>query len=144
MSYSATREYLFGLQKHGIRPGLETIARLLDDLGRPQAAYPTLHIGGTNGKGSTAAMAAAMLQAAGHRVGLYTSPHLVDFRERIRVNGAMIPEAALAGLTDRLRPLAAEGVPPTFFEFTTALAFQYFADARVEVAVVEVGLGGRF
>ena len=144
MSYSATREYLFGLQKHGIKPGLETIARLLDGLGRPQQAYPTLHIGGTNGKGSTAAMAAAMLQAAGHRVGLYTSPHLVDFRERIRVNGAMIPEAALAGLTDRLRPLAAEGVPPTFFEFTTALAFQYFADARVEVAVVEVGLGGRF
>lgn len=144
MSYSASLEYLFGLQKHGIKPGVGTIARLLDGLGRPHEAYPTLHIGGTNGKGSTAAMAAAMLQAAGYRVGLYTSPHLVEFRERVRVNGAMIPEAAVAALTERLSRLAGLGPQPTFFEFTTALAFQYFAEARVEVAVVEVGLGGRF
>jgi dihydrofolate synthase/folylpolyglutamate synthase len=144
MSYSASLEYLFGLQKHGIKPGLDTIARLLDGLGRPQAAYPALHIGGTNGKGSTAAMAAAMLQAAGYRVGLYTSPHLVEFRERVRVNGTMIPEAAVAALTERVARLAGQGPQPTFFEFTTALAFQYFAEARVEVAVVEVGLGGRF
>lgn len=144
MSYSAALEYLFGLQKHGIKPGLATIARLLDGLGRPQEAYRTLHIGGTNGKGSTAAMAAAMLQAAGHRVGLYTSPHLVEFRERIRVNGTMIPEAAVAALTERLATLAKQGATPTFFEFTTALAFHYFAEARVEVAVIEVGLGGRF
>lgn len=144
MSYSASLEYLFGLQKHGIKPGLDTIARLLDGLGRPQEAYPTLHIGGTNGKGSTAAMAAAMLQAAGYRVGLYTSPHLIEFRERVRVNGEMIPETAVAELTERVARLAEPGPQPTFFEFTTALAFQYFVEARVEVAVIEVGLGGRF
>lgn len=144
MSYSASLEYLFGLQKHGIKPGLDIIARLLDGLGRPQKAYRTLHIGGTNGKGSTAAMAAAMLQAAGYRVGLYTSPHLIEFRERVKVNGAMISKAAVAELTQRLARLAGPGLQPTFFEFTTALAFQYFAEAQVEVAVIEVGLGGRF
>jgi dihydrofolate synthase/folylpolyglutamate synthase len=89
-------------------------------------------------------MAAAMLQAAGYRVGLYTSPHLVDFRERIRVNGEMIPESRMAQLTDQLQALHQPELSPTFFEYTTAMAFQHFADSGVDVAVLEVGLGGRF
>lgn len=144
MSYLQSVEFLYGLQKHGIKPGLEMIAVLLDRLGHPERRYRSLHIGGTNGKGSTATMAASMLQAAGYRVGLYTSPHLVDFRERIRINGEIISEARVAALTDCVRAAAGEPREPTFFEFTTAMAFQQFADAEIEVAVVEVGLGGRF
>ena len=102
MTYSATVQFLFGLQQHGIKLGLETIRALLARIGDPQQCYPVLHIGGTNGKGSTAAMVASILQAAGHRVGLYTSPHLIDFRERIRVNGAMIPEARVSALVETL------------------------------------------
>ncbi|MBI4401995.1 MAG: bifunctional folylpolyglutamate synthase/dihydrofolate synthase [Nitrospirae bacterium] len=143
MSYSASLEFLYGLQKHGIRLGLDTIEALLDRLGRPQDRYRALHIGGTNGKGSTAAMAAAVVQAAGFRVGLYTSPHLVDFHERIRVNGVPISEESVAELTERVRRAMGLALAPTFFEATTAMALQYFADAGVEVAVVEVGMGGR-
>jgi dihydrofolate synthase / folylpolyglutamate synthase len=144
MSYLQSVEFLYGLQKHGIKPGLGPIQELLDRLEHPERRYRSLHIGGTNGKGSTATVAASMLQAAGYRVGLYTSPHLVEFRERIRVNGNLITEERVAVLTDCVR--AAVGGPrePTFFEFTTAMAFQQFADAGVDVAVVEVGLGGRF
>ncbi len=144
MSYLQSVEFLYGLQKHGIQPGLGTIQALLDRLDHPERRYPSLHIGGTNGKGSTATMAASMLQAAGYRVGLYTSPHLVDFRERIRINGEVISEARVAALTDCVRAAAGEPREPTFFEFTTAMAFQQFADAKIDVAVVEVGLGGRF
>ncbi len=144
MTYSSAVAYLYRLQKHGIKLGLETMTALTARLGMPQNRYRTLHIAGTNGKGSTAAMAAAMLQAAGYRVGLYTSPHLVDFRERIRVNGEMIPESRVAQLTDQLQALHQPELSPTFFEYTTAMAFQHFADAAVDVAVLEVGLGGRF
>jgi len=144
MIYSAAITFLYGLQKHGIKLGLENMRALLARVGEPERRFRSLHIGGTNGKGSTAAMTAAMLQAAGYRVGLYTSPHLVDFRERIRVDGAMIPEARVAALTDRLRAAAGTDLTPTFFELTTALAFLHFADAAVDVAVLEVGLGGRF
>jgi len=148
MPYTAAWEFLQGLQKHGVKLGLEPIQTLLGQLGNPQDRYRTIHIGGTNGKGSTAAMAAAMLQAAGYRVGLYTSPHLIDFRERIRINGDPIPDDAVAQLTGRLRmtlrDTMGQEVLPTFFEFTTALAFQHFAEAGVDVAVIEVGLGGRF
>ncbi len=144
MTYPATVQFLYSLQQHGIKLGLETIRALLARVGDPQRRYPVLHIGGTNGKGSTAAMTASMLQAAGHRVGLYTSPHLIDFRERIRVDGAMIPEARVSELVESLRAAAIPDLAPTFFEFTTALAFQYFAECRVDVAVLEVGLGGRF
>lgn len=144
MSYLQSVEFLYGLQKHGIKPGLGTIQALLDRLDHPERRYPSLHIGGTNGKGSTATMAASMLQAAGYRVGLYTSPHLVDFRERIRVNGDVISEERMADLTNCVRAAAGEPREPTFFEFTTAMAFQQFADAGIDVAVVEVGLGGRF
>ncbi len=144
MTYSSAIEYLYGLQKHGIKLGLETMRTLLSRLGNPERRFRSLHIGGTNGKGSTAAMTAAMLQAAGYRVGLYTSPHLVDFRERIRVNQIMIAEAQVAELTQRLRPIVPSDLTPTFFELTTALAFLHFAESGVEVAVLEVGLGGRF
>lgn len=144
MTYSSAVAYLYRLQQHGIKLGLETIMALTARLGMPQNRYRTLHIAGTNGKGSTAAMAAAMLQAAGYRVGLYTSPHLVDFRERIRVNGEMIPELRVAQLTDQLQALSQPEQSPTFFEYTTAMAFQHFADTAVDVAVLEVGLGGRF
>lgn len=144
MSYLQSVEFLYGLQKHGIKPGLEMITVLLDRLGHPERRYRSLHIGGTNGKGSTAAMTAAVLQAAGYRVGLYTSPHLMDFRERIKVNEDVISEERMADLTDCVRSACGESLSPTFFEFTTALAFRHFAEAGVDVAVIEVGLGGRF
>lgn len=144
MTYSTAVTYLYRLQKHGIKLGLETMTALMVRLGMPQTRYRTLHIAGTNGKGSTAAMASAVLQAAGYRVGLYTSPHLVDFRERIRVNGEMIAESQVAQLTEQLQPLCQPDLSPTFFEYTTAMAFQHFADSGVDVAVLEVGLGGRF
>jgi dihydrofolate synthase / folylpolyglutamate synthase len=144
MTYSSAVAYLYRLQKHGIKLGLTTMTALMARLGMPQSRYRALHIAGTNGKGSTAAMAAAMLQAAGYRVGLYTSPHLVEFRERIRVNGEMIAESQVAELTERLQTFCQPDLSPTFFEYTTAMAFQHFADSGVDVAVLEVGLGGRF
>src|SRR5438552_164706 len=136
----------YGLQRHGIKPGLDRTLALLSALGDPQRAFTAMHVGGTNGKGSTAAMLAAMLASQGYCVGLYTSPHLVDFSERIQINGHAIPSEWLAELTERVR-VAAEAhlaEPPTFFEATTVVAFAYFAEMRVEHAVVEVGLGGRF
>lgn len=144
MTYPAAIQYLFGLQKHGIKFGLETMRSMLQALGHPERRLRVLHVGGTNGKGSTAAMAAAILHASGMRVGLYTSPHLVEFRERIRVNGEMISEERLAALVEVVRAAILPSVTPTFFEVTTALALRYFADSGVEVAVLEVGLGGRF
>jgi dihydrofolate synthase/folylpolyglutamate synthase len=144
MTYSSAVEYLYGLQKHGIKLGLHNIQALLDGLDHPQRRYRVIHIAGTNGKGSTSAMAAAILQAAQYRVGLYTSPHLIEFRERIRVGGQQIPDRCVAELVERIRLLAGSEIPLTFFEFTTAMAFQYFADCHVDVAVVEVGMGGRF
>ena len=137
-------EYLYGLQKHGIKLGLETMRLLLNRVGNPQASFQVLHIGGTNGKGSTASMAAAVLHCSGRRVGLYTSPHLVDFRERIRVNGQMISEDRVEALLARSRAVLADDLHPTFFEMTTALALLHFAESAVDVAVLEVGLGGRF
>lgn len=144
MTYPAAIDYLYGLQKHGIKLGLETMRSLLHAMGNPERRLRVLHIGGTNGKGSTAAMAAAMLEAAGLRVGLYTSPHLVDFRERIKVNGRMIGQEELVELVDVVRSVIPPSLAPTFFEVTTAVAFRYFADLSVDMAVVEVGLGGRF
>lgn len=144
MIYAQSLAFLYGLQKHGIKLGLETVERLLARLHDPHLRYPVLHIGGTNGKGSTAAMTAAILQAAGYRVGLYTSPHLVDFRERIQIDGEPIAEEALVALTDRVRTAMGRDLDPTFFEFTTAIAFEHFADMKVDIAVIEVGMGGRF
>ena len=144
MTYDAAVSYLYNLQKHGIKLGLETMTALIARLGRPDTRYRILHIAGTNGKGSTAAMSAAMLQAAGHRVGLYTSPHLVEFSERIRVDGRMISEADIGRLAEVLQKAAEPDLSPTFFECTTAMALQYFAEEQVDAAVLEVGLGGRF
>jgi dihydrofolate synthase/folylpolyglutamate synthase len=158
MTYTEATEFLFSLRRFGWRLGLETIQRLLDLLGNPQQGLPSVHIGGTNGKGSTAAMLAAILQAGGRRTGLYTSPHLLDFTERIRVNGRPIGEVEVTHLTARLMALCAahfapfpapkappERLPhPTFFELTTAMAFQHFHQKATEAAVIEVGLGGRF
>ena len=144
MTYSAAIEYLYGLQKHGIKLGLETMRILLGSIGHPEKRLRTLHIGGTNGKGSTAAMAAAILEASGLRVGLYTSPHLIEFRERIRVNGGMIPEDRVADLTGRLYAAVPRDLAPTFFEMTTAMALLHFVESEVDLVVLEVGLGGRF
>ena len=144
MTYPAAIEYLYSLQKHGIKLGLEPMQALLEAIGHPEHRLRVLHVGGTNGKGSTVAMAAAMLRASGLRVGLYTSPHLVEFRERIRIDGEMIPEGRLADLVARLRRAVSPGVSLTFFEMTTALALLYFAESQVDLAVLEVGMGGRF
>lgn len=143
MTYQAALDVLYALQRHGIKLGLDTITSLLAQLGNPHERFVSLHVGGTNGKGSTAAMAAAILQQAGYRVGLYTSPHLVDFRERMQVDGKLMSEERVAALTARVREVDPDGAA-TFFEFTTAMAFQHFADSGVEVAVIEVGMGGRF
>lgn len=133
---------LRGGEYAGMRPGLERIETLLDALGRPERRYTLVQIGGTNGKGSVAAMAAAMLRAGGRRVGLYTSPHLVSFRERIRVDGVPIAEDAVADGVDAISTLVAR-VDATMFEAATALALDHFAAEAVDVAVLEVGLGGR-
>jgi len=134
---------LRGGEHAGMRPGLERIEALLDALGHPERAYTIAQIGGTNGKGSVAAMLAAMLRAAGRRVGLYTSPHLVSFRERIRVDAEPIGEDALADGVEALGTLIAR-LDASVFEATTALALDHFAREGVEVAVLEVGLGGRY
>ncbi|HEX9052577.1 MAG TPA: cyanophycin synthetase [Anaeromyxobacter sp.] len=142
--------YLAGLHPLAIRFGLERVERALDALGHPERAYDVLHVGGTNGKGSTCAMAAAALRAAGHRVGLYTSPHLVRFNERVEVDGVPIPDPALAAAIDEIRRACpwheggAEEDRLTYFEFATLVGLVHLARERVRVAVVEVGLGGRF
>ncbi len=134
---------LLGLQPTGeIRWGLRRVRTLLESVGRPHMAYRSIHVGGTNGKGSVAAMIASILGRAGHRVGLYTSPHLIDFGERIRVAGYPVEEDLLFEGAVRLRPLAEE-LGATFFEATTALAFLCFAESDVDFVVAEVGLGGR-
>ena len=143
-SYEAARERLYELQQFGIHLGLDTISSLLSELGNPQERIPVLHVAGTNGKGSVAAITASILQAAGVRVGLYTSPHLLDFPERIQVQGRCIPEDRVVALFNKIQALPSFTVPPTFFEVATAMAFQYFAEERVDIAVLEVGLGGRF
>lgn len=144
-----THGYLSTLEPLGMRFGLERVERALAALGHPERAFPILQVAGTNGKGSTCAMAAAALRAAGHRTGLYVSPHLVRFNERIQVDGLPIDDAALGAATEEIRrscPWHEGGAPEdrlTYFEFATLLAFLHFARARVDVAVVEVGLGGR-
>jgi dihydrofolate synthase / folylpolyglutamate synthase len=134
---------LRGGEHTGMRPGLERIEALLDALGHPEGAYTIAQIGGTNGKGSAAAMLAAILRADGRRVGLFTSPHLVSFRERIRVDAEPISEDAVADGVEALGTLIVR-VDASVFEATTALALDHFARERVDVAVLEVGLGGRY
>jgi dihydrofolate synthase/folylpolyglutamate synthase len=122
--------------------GLRNIRALLRETGHPQKHFPSLHIAGTNGKGSTSSFLASILQEAGYRTGLYTSPHLVRFTERIRINGIEMPETRLVEYASALR-LPVEAVQATFFEATTCIAFRYFADEEVDIAVIETGLGGR-
>ncbi len=124
------------------KPGLEKIQILAALLGNPHKRYKTIHVGGTNGKGSTAHTIAAVLQCAGMKVGLYTSPHILDFRERIRVDGKMIDKDFVADFMPRLREIKAD-LQPSYFEAVTLMAFDYFAASKVDVAVIEVGLGGR-
>ncbi len=124
------------------KPGLDTVKLLDEAFGNPHLKYKTIHIAGTNGKGSTAHTIAVILQSAGYRVGLYTSPHLVDFRERIRVNGAMISHEAVVNFVNRYRAMSLD-CHPSFFELTMTMAFEYFANEKVDIAVIETGLGGR-
>ncbi len=124
------------------KPGLETVAALCRAFGNPQLKFKSIHVGGTNGKGSTSSLLASVMMEAGHRVGLYTSPHLVDFRERIRVNGEMITEEGVVDFIERYRAMNLD-LEPTFFELTTVMAFDWFARQGCDWAVVEVGLGGR-
>ena len=141
LSYSDAIDFLYP-RTTTIKFGLGTTRALLAELGNPHQLLPTVHVGGTNGKGSVSTLVASALAAAGWRVGLYTSPHLVSFRERISVGGVPISEAAVAAWTERLRPLVLAR-EATFFEATTAIAFADFAARGAEIAVVEVGLGGR-
>lgn len=140
-SYQAALDFLFPRTTQ-IKFGLDATRALLTALGDPQDLYPTIHVAGTNGKGSVSTLVAEALRAAGLRVGLYTSPHLVSFRERIQVDGIPISEAAVAAWTWQLEPAIAAS-DATFFEATTAIAFAHFAAREVDVAVIEVGLGGR-
>lgn len=142
MTYDEVVRHLFPRLTGGIRWGLDRTRRLLAAVGDPHHSFRSIHIGGTNGKGSVSATVASVLLRAGHRVGLYTSPHLCTFRERIQVAGEPVGEAAVVAAAERLWP-ALEREEASFFEATTALAFLLFAEAGVEVAVVEVGLGGR-
>ena len=141
-SYRAALDYLFARTGGGSKFGLERTEALLCALGAPQRRFASVHIAGTNGKGSSAAVAEAVLRAKGLRVGKYTSPHLVDFRERVVVDGRPIPAAVVTEFVDRWTPLVEE-VGATFFEATTAMAFDWFARREADVVVVEAGLGGR-
>ena len=149
MNYQETTEYLFNstpvFEKIGAKaykPGLQTTHALDEHFGHPHRQYKTIHIAGTNGKGSCSHTIAAILQSQGYKVGLYTSPHLVDFRERIRVNGECVPEQYVIDFVEQNRNFF-EPLHPSFFELTTAMALKYFAEQKVDYAVIEVGLGGR-
>lgn len=149
MTYQETIDYLFNVtplfQNMGAgayKEGLSNTHALDEHFGHPHRYYKTIHVAGTNGKGSCSHTLAAIFQSAGYRVGLYTSPHLVDFRERIRINGEPIPEQYVVDFVENERSFF-EPLHPSFFELATAMAFKYFADELVDIAIVEVGLGGR-
>lgn len=149
MNYQETLHYLFTsaplfqhVGKDAYKEGLENTHTLDTYFGHPHRSFRTIHVAGTNGKGSCSHTLAAILQSAGYRTGLYTSPHLVDFRERIRINGEPIPESYVIDFVEKYRDFF-EPLHPSFFELTTAMAFRYFAEQQVDVAVIEVGLGGR-
>jgi dihydrofolate synthase/folylpolyglutamate synthase len=149
MNYQETLDYLYSrlpvfhnIGARAFKPGLQTTTELCKLAGNPQNDYPTIHIGGTNGKGSTSHMIAAILQKAGYKVGLYTSPHLKDFRERIKVNGAYVSGEFIAKYVhDNLSNI--DRLNPSFFEVTVSMAFSYFSQEKVDVAVIEVGMGGK-
>lgn len=128
--------------KAAIKPGLDNTIRLCESLGNPQHKFKSIHIAGTNGKGSSSHMLAAIFQQAGYKTGLYTSPHLRDFRERIRINGEMISETEVTDFVSSQSELI-KTLEPSFFEVTVAMAFHFFATNKVDIAIIEVGLGGR-
>lgn len=149
MTYKEVTDYLFSQVPNyehqgtsGYKEGLETTLKLDEHFGHPHESFRSIHIAGTNGKGSVSHTIAALLQLFGYRVGLYTSPHLVDFSERIRVNGEPIPEDYVVEFVEKEKEYF-ETLNPSFFEITTAMAFKYFKDTDVDIAVIEVGLGGR-
>ncbi|MBR1414853.1 MAG: bifunctional folylpolyglutamate synthase/dihydrofolate synthase [Prevotella sp.] len=149
MTYSEVTDYLFGQTANyerqgasGYKKGLDNMIALNEHLGRPHRRFRSIHVAGTNGKGSVSHTLAAQLQVCGYKVGLYTSPHLLDFRERIRVNGQCIPEDYVTHFVEENNNYLKQ-LDPSFFEIATAMAFKYFADSDVDIAVVEVGLGGR-
>ncbi len=149
MTYKESIDWLFSqtavFERQGAsayKPGLETILRLCEWLGNPHKELKCVHVAGTNGKGSTSSLLSAIMQSAGKKTALYTSPHLVDFRERIRINGKMISQTEVVDFVERFRA-AYLGLHPSFFELTTAMAFEWFAKNNVDIAIIEVGLGGR-
>jgi len=149
LNYNSILDYLYNslpvFQKVGspaYKEGLENTHALDQRLNHPHQKYPTIHVAGTNGKGSTSHLLAAILQQSGYKTGLYTSPHLIDFRERIKINGKMIPEDYVVSFVDKHIDFFNQ-IHPSFFEVTTAMAFDYFAHEKVDIAVIEVGLGGR-
>lgn len=149
MNYSETIAYLYAqlpqFQQIGVgayKPGLQNVEALDAWCGHPHEAFPCVHVAGTNGKGSVSNLLASVLQEAGFKVGLFTSPHLKDFRERIRVNGEMISEDYVCRFTEKFMQSGLE-IKPSFFELTTEMAFSYFAESQVDIAIIEVGLGGR-
>ncbi len=150
MNYSETINYLFTrlpmysrIGAAAFKKDLTNTITLCNHLNNPHTKFKCIHVAGTNGKGSVSHMLAAILQTAGYKTGLYTSPHLKDFRERIKVGGEMINENFIIDFTEKIKPLI-EKIEPSFFEITVAMAFEYFARQKVDVAVIEVGLGGRF
>ena len=147
MDYPETLAWIHGTERFGSRLGLDRMRRLLHRLGDPQEKVPFLHVAGTNGKGSTTTMIASALTAGGFRTGRFISPYILEFRERMEIDGEMIPRERLAALATRLRPIAEEfkaaGNPPTEFELVTALGLTWFAEEGCDIAVLEVGLGGR-
>lgn len=149
MTYTQTLDYLYSKLPMFTRIGaaafkkdLHNTIAMCQQLGNPQDKFKTIHVGGTNGKGSTSHMLAAILQQAGYKTGLYTSPHLKDFRERIRVNGKMVPKSFVTSFVKSQQAII-ESLEPSFFEVTVAMAFEHFAQEQVDVAIIEVGLGGR-
>lgn len=149
LNYQQTIDYLFHrlpmfsrLGAAAFKADLTNTIKLCEALGNPHKSFKSIHVAGTNGKGSTSHMLAAIMQTAGYKTGLYTSPHLKDFRERIKVNGQLVDESFVIQFTEQIKPLIEE-IEPSFFEITVAMAFTWFAQQRVDVAVIEVGLGGR-
>lgn len=150
MTYAETIEFLYSklpaFQKIGskaLKPKMTNIIELCERLDNPQRSLKTIHVAGTNGKGSSSHLLASVLQQSGYKVGLYTSPHLRDFRERFKINGLDVSESYVIDFVEKIKPLLEE-IKPSFFEMTVALAFCYFAEENVDIAVIEVGLGGRY
>ena len=144
MTAEESLSYLYSLIPRGIKLGLKNISNVLNKLDDPQLKIPSIHIAGTNGKGSTAAFCESILRAAGYRVGLYTSPHLIHFSERIQINRFPLPDNHMIDLIIRIKKVVeTHNIPITFFEFSTAMAFLYFSEAKTDINIMEVGMGGR-